>query len=57
MAGVLLLLAIAAVLLGLSIPFHHLQQWKCQWFHCCITLIHLLELPVHTLLMGELYDM
>lgn len=43
-ADVLLVLAIAAVLMAVSIPFHHQWQRRCRQLHCCLTLIRHLGL-------------
>lgn len=43
-AVVLLVLAIAAVLMAVSVPFHHVRPRRCRRLHCCLTLIRHLEL-------------
>lgn len=43
-AVVLLVLAIAAMLMAVSVPFHHLRQRRCRRLHCCLTLVRHLEL-------------
>lgn len=42
-AVVLLVLAVAAVLMAVSVPFHHLRPRRGRRLHCCLTLVRHLE--------------